>query len=168
MTAGRARWTRTLVLGSAFGAAFTGNLVLFVAQLARLGAPDFAAIGFFNVAVILPGVLAAALAAWLFARDARFGARNRALQAVGIALLAYVILPLATLAWAFPSLWLAQAMGATATLQPGMLAQLPTLALTWSVIALIATGVPFALVEYAVVRVARKQAAEAMAPGAKP
>ena len=111
--------------------------------------------------------LAAAIAAWMFTRDARFTARHRGLQAVGIALLAYVILPLATLAWAFPSLWLAQAMGASTTLQPGMASQLPTLAVTWSVIALIATGVPFALVEYVVVRVARKQAAGATAPGAK-
>ena len=167
MSTAGTHWKRTLVLGSALGALFVGNLVLFLAQLWRLGAPDFAALGFFNVAVILPGVLAAAIAAWMFTRDARFTARHRGLQAVGIALLAYVILPLATLAWAFPSLWLAQAMGASATLQPGMASQLPTLAVTWSVIALIATGVPFALVEYVVVRVARKQAAGATAPGAK-
>ena len=167
MTMGGARWKRTLVLGSALGALFVGNLVLFLAQLWRLGAPDFAALGFFNVAVILPGVLAAAIAAWLFSRDAQFNARHRGLQAIGIALLSYVTLPLATLAWAFPSLWLAQALGASATLQPGMAAQLPMLAVTWSVIALIATGVPFALVEFVVVRVARKQAAGATAPGAK-
>lgn len=167
MSAGGAHWKRTLVLGSALGAAFAGNLVLFLAQLWRLGAPDFAAIGFFNVAVILPGALSAAVAAWMFTRDARFAQRHRFLQAIGIALLAYVLLPLATLAWAFPSLWLSQAMGASTTLQPGMAAQLPMLALTWSVIALIATCAPFVLVEYVVVRVARKQAAEAMAPGVK-
>lgn len=167
MSAGGARWKRTLVLGSALGAVFTGNLALFLAQLWRLGAPDFAALGFFNVAVILPGALSAAIAAWMFTRDARFVARHRFLQAIGIALLFYAVLPLATLAWAFPSLWLSQAMGAGTTLQPGMVAQLPVLALTWSVIALIATGAPFVLVEYVVVRVARKQAAEAMAPGVK-
>lgn len=167
MSAAGGSWKRTLVLGSALGAVFTGNLALFLAQLWRLGAPDFAALGFFNVAVILPGALSAVIAAWMFTRDAQFAARNRALQALGISLLAYVILPLATLAWAFPSLWLAQAMGASSTLQPGMVAQLPVLAVTWSVIALIVTGVPFTLVEYVVVRVARKQAAGTAAPGVK-
>ena len=109
---------------------------------------------FINGFVVLPLMAAFAASALLFWRDRHFAQRKLPLQALGIAILAYAILPLLLLVW-MPLVGLAYERMETGAMPENFMRDAPTAAVYTSALLFIATALPAALLEMLMLRVVR-------------
>lgn len=158
---------RFLVLGCALGALCVGNggFLLVFALRGGVIAGDLV---FVNVFVIVPAMLAAAIAAWLFARDRAFDRRNPVWQAIGIAVLTFAVMPLMIMLWSTLAGAVYERLETGSLPSGDLLRDVPQLAVTVSAFAFLFTIVPIALVDYVVLRRARKRLPPPTQPGVSP
>jgi hypothetical protein len=161
-----------LALVNAAVALLVGNAAFFLSAViaGRTGEADFAGNAvFINVFLIVPGMAAMAIAGALFGRDARFAERRPLLQGVGIALLAYALLPVLLLLW-MPVIGAAYDRIETGATPEDWLRDAPTTAVTVSALAFLFTFLPNALGAYLAVRLAHSRMARIAppSPGASP
>jgi hypothetical protein len=157
----------TLVIGCALGALLLGNAAFLILFGLRGGVVGSDLI-FVNVFAIVPAVLAAALAAWMFARDRLFHRRNAVWQAVGIAVLTYAVMPLAMMLWSTLAGAVYERMETGSLPTADLLRDVPQLAVTVSAVAFLFAIVPTVLIDYLVVRRARKRLPPSVQPGVSP
>lgn len=113
---------------------------------------------FVNGFVVLPLIAAFAASALLFWRDRHFAQRRLPLQALGIAIFAYAILPLLLLVW-MPLIGLVYERIETGAMPENFLRDAPTAAVYTSALLFLATALPAALLEIPVLRIVRKRLA---------
>lgn len=117
---------------------------------------------FINGFVVLPLIAAFACSALLFWRDRHFAQRKLPLQALGIAILAYAILPLLLLVW-MPLIGLVYERMETGAMPDNFLRDAPTAAVYTSALLFIATALPAALLEMPVLHLVRKRLSKSSA-----
>lgn len=113
---------------------------------------------FVNGFVVLPLIAAFAASALLFWRDRHFAQRRLPLQALGIAIFAYAILPLLLVVW-MPSVGLVYERMETGAMPENFLREAPTAAVYVSALLFLSTALPAALLEMLVLRIVRKRLA---------
>ena len=113
---------------------------------------------FVNGFVVLPLIAAFAASALLFWRDRHFAQRRLPLQALGIAIFAYAILPLLLVVW-MPLVGLVYDRMETGAMPENFLREAPTAAVYVSALLFLTTALPAALLEMAVLRIVRRRLA---------
>ena len=164
---------RLFVLATACVAPIVANLAYGVLVLtagdSRAGEDRIENWLFINGFVVLPLMAAFAASALLFWRDRHFARRKLPLQALGVAIFAYAILPLLLLVW-MPLVGLVYERLETGAMPENFLRDAPTAAVYTSALLFIATALPAALLEMLVLRVVRRRLSKPSMPeqGAAP
>lgn len=151
---------RLFVLATALVAPLVANLAYGVLVLttgdSRAGEDRVENWLFINGFLVLPLIAAFVASALLFWRDRHFAQRTLPLQAAGIMLLAYAILPLLLVVW-MPLVGLVYDRVETGAMPQNALNEAPTVAVYASALLFLTTALPAALLEMLVLRIVRKR-----------